>query len=187
MQEEGQHSALYPPEWLHTLQPSGMPPHRLRLKVGTPIMLLRNLNAAMGLANGTRLVVQRLSPNCIQASIATGQQQGTSIIIPRLRIQPSDSRLPFTLSRRQFPIRTAFAMTINKAQGQTFDRVGIYLPRPCFSHGQLYVAMSRVGSPGAVTILALPKSGAVRVSGAGEQQCATSTANVVFREVLQQY
>ena len=38
-------------------------------------------------------------------------------------------------------------MTINKAQGQTLQRVGIYLPTPCFAHGQLYVAASRVGLP----------------------------------------
>ena len=160
-----------------------MPPHRLQLKVGVPIMLLRNLNAALGLANGTRLVVQHASPNCIQASIATGRQQGTSVLIPRLCIQPSDSRLPFPLNRRQFPIRTAFAMTINKAQGQTFQRVGIFLPRPCFSHGQLYVAMSRVGTPDAITILALPEPGAGTAARGGE--CAAATPNVVYREALQ--
>ena len=38
-------------------------------------------------------------------------------------------------------------MTINKAQGQTLQRVGVYLPDPCFTHGQLYVAASRVGLP----------------------------------------
>ena len=184
MQEEAQHSALYPPEWLHTLQPSGMPPHELRLKVGVPIMLLRNLNAALGLANGTRLMVQHLLPNCIQATIATGRQQGTSVLLPRLTIQPSDSRLPFTLTRRQFPIRTAFAMTINKSQGQTFQRVGIFLPQPCFSHGQLYVAMSRVASPSAITILSQPESaGAIAAGGEGG---ASATANVVYTEVLQQ-
>lgn len=52
--------------------------------------------------------------------------------------------LPFTLRRIQFPIRLAFLVTINKSQGQTFDRVGIFLPSPVFTHGQLYVAFSHV-------------------------------------------
>jgi len=175
--DEDEHSTLYPPEWLHTLQPSGLPAHALRLKVGVPIMLLRNLNAALGLANGTRLVVDHLMPHIIQATIATGRQQGTQVLIPRITIQPSDSTLPFTLSRRQFPVRPAFAMTINKAQGQTFERVGIFLPHPCFSHGQLYVAMSRVGEAAGVTIMALPESVAERV--------LDTTTNVVYSEVLQ--
>ncbi|XP_078476807.1 uncharacterized protein LOC144737807 [Lampetra planeri] len=51
---------------------------------------------------------------------------------------------PFRLRRKQFPIVPAFAMTINKAQGQTVHNLGLYLPTPCFSHGQLYVALSRV-------------------------------------------
>lgn len=174
MVDEDAHSTLYPVEWLHTLQPGGLPPHALRLKTGLPIVLLRNLNAALGLANGTRLIVEQLMPNVIQASIATGRLQGTSVLIPRIALTPSDSSLPFTLSRRQFPVRPAFAMTINKAQGQTFQRVGIFLPHPCFTHGQLYVAMSRVGAAEGVTIL-VPDS-------AGREVVATE--NVVYREVL---
>lgn len=45
--------------------------------------------------------------------------------------------------RHQFPVRLAYAMTINKAQGQTFAKVGLYLPEPCFTHGQFYTASSR--------------------------------------------
>jgi ATP-dependent DNA helicase PIF1 len=61
--------------------------------------------------------------------------------------------MPFTLRRRQFPVRPAFAMTINKAQGKTLKMVGIFLPKPVFTHGQLYVAMSRIGCPEGVKLL----------------------------------
>ncbi len=63
-----------------------------------------------------------------------------------MNLSPTDSDLPFTLNRMQFPVLLAFAVTINKSQGQTFDRVGILLEEPVFSHGQLYVAFSRATS-----------------------------------------
>jgi ATP-dependent DNA helicase PIF1 len=63
---------------------------------------------------------------------------------------------PFQFKRKQFPIRLSFAMTVNKSLGQTIPNVGVYLPAPMFSHGQLYVAMPRATARTNIKILALP-------------------------------
>ena len=111
-------------------------------------MLLRNINPAAGLCNGTRLVLLEVVNNrLLKCKIATGKQCGDIVFIPRMTLDADANLFPFKWSRRQFPVRVAFAMTINKAQGQTLRRVGVYLPSPCFTHGQLYVATSRVGLP----------------------------------------
>ena len=69
-----------------------------------------------------------------------------------LKLAPSDTSLPFVLCRTHFPLRLAYSMTINKAQGQTFDKFSIYLPDPLFSHGQLYVAFSRARSLQSISV-----------------------------------
>jgi ATP-dependent DNA helicase PIF1 len=67
-------------------------------------------------------------------------------------LESDEDEFGFKLQRRQFPIRLAFAMTINKSQGQSVDRVGLHLEQPVFSHGQLYVALSRCTSASQVHI-----------------------------------
>ncbi|XP_057656828.1 ATP-dependent DNA helicase pif1-like [Diorhabda carinulata] len=108
----------FPTEFLNLLDLSGMPPHNLQLKVGSPIILLRNLNPPRQ-CNGTRLVIQKLMKNVIEARILNGKFRGENILIARIPIIPTD--VPIQFKRIQFPIRLAFAMTINKSQGQTMS------------------------------------------------------------------
>ena len=146
-------SNIYPNEFLNTLLPSGMPQHRLNLKVGAPIILIRNLNRAAGLMNGTRLSVTSCLRYTIQATVLTGTHKGNSVCIPRINLTVSDDDdLPIKFIRRQFPVKLAFCMTINKSQGQTFSKVGLLLATRPFSHGQVYVALSRCGNSSAIKV-----------------------------------
>ncbi|XP_031099739.1 uncharacterized protein LOC116003940 [Ipomoea triloba] len=134
---------MHTPEFLNGLKASGIPNHTLTLKVGSPVMLLRNIDHSLGLCNGTRLVITRLSDHVVEAKIAAGNNAGEIVLIPRMSMTPTDIRLPFKFQRRQFPLMLSYAMTINKSQGQTLSHVGLLLRKPVFVHGQLYVAASR--------------------------------------------
>lgn len=173
MNPEDQH-ILYPTEFLNSMKFSGIPNHELELKVGAPIMLLRNLNPSRGLCNGTRLVLTQLSKWVLEAVIITGNKIGEKVFIPRIIMTPPSNAFPFEFKRRQFPVALCYSMTINKSQGQTLQKVGLYLPNPVFSHGQLYVAISRVTSPQGLKIIA--ESAAPQFQG--------FTKNVVYKEVF---
>ncbi|KAJ4786766.1 ATP-dependent DNA helicase pif1, partial [Rhynchospora pubera] len=119
------HSQLrgtYPDEYLHNVNAGGLPPHCLDIKIGVPVMLLRNIDQPNGLCNGTRMVVTQASTRFIKARVITGSARGQEVYIPRIVFIHKDNSLPFNLRRKQFPICVCYAMTINKSQGQSLDK-----------------------------------------------------------------
>ena len=87
----------YPPEFHHSLTPSGMPPHILNLKAGAMVMLLRNLNIKEGLCNGTRLMVKRLHHHVMDADMLLGPHKSKQVLIPRLVLAPHHLKLIYHL------------------------------------------------------------------------------------------
>ena len=137
-------------------------------------MLLRNLNQRAGLCNGTRLIVTSIGEWTIEAKIMNGCHANQTFAIPRITLSLKSNKWPFVLQRRQYPIRVCYAMTINKSQGHTLSVVGIYLQKPVFTHGQLYVAVSRVTTKQGLKIYIEDDDG----------NPSNETRNIVYKEVL---
>ena len=171
-------------EMLNLRNPPGRAVHNLRLKEQCPLILLINLDPLSGACNGSRMVLKAIhyhdsgAPRVLECMLTTGDKAGTTLFIPRVPVKMEEETFPWPWVRRQFPVRTAFAMTINKAQGQTLKCCGLALPTPCFQHGQLYVALSRVGSPDNLRV--------AMVGDDDHNTCKADniTANVVYTEAF---
>lgn len=174
--ENADHMAdVYTTEFLNSINRYGLPYHELKLKIGALIMLMRNIDKSMGLCNGTRLIVSRLFDRVIEAIVMSGKSAGQKVLLARIVITPSDSRLSFKFQRRQFPVLLSFSMTINKSQCQSLSSIGLFLLRPVFTHSQLYVALSRVRSWSGIKVLIVDKSG----------DNMNRAVNVLYREIFQ--
>jgi hypothetical protein len=169
--EEGGNNHMYPVEFLNKITPSGIPHHELKLKQNSVVMMMRNLDFSGGLCNGTRLVIRDWTTRLLKADIVVGEHAGKTVFIPRIGLIPSDTELPFEMKRVQFPVKLAFAMTINKSQGQSLDKVGVYLKDDVFSHGQLYVALSRAKDPSKLWVML-------------NDDAEGTSPNVVYKEIF---
>jgi hypothetical protein len=163
-----------PIEFLNSINASGLPVSELTLKPRCPVLLLRNLDVNRGLCNGTRATVLSMSQRVVEIMLLTGDHAGETALIPRISLSPTVTGMEsfIKLKRRQFPVQIALAMTINKAQGQTLNHIGLDLRKQVFAHGQLYVALSRATDSNNVAVL-LPSLSSCK-----------NTPNVVYKEVL---
>lgn len=159
-------------ENLRAVDLAGIPPGVLNLKIGAPVMCLRNLAASEGLCNGTRMIVTDIKLHILEVMIVGTEFHGQRRHIPRIVFSSQEGELPYILRRKQFPLKPCFAMTINKSQGQTFEIVGGDFRQECFSHGQFYVSVTRTSSV---------KDFVVMMPG---EEGEKKTSNVVWPEVL---
>jgi ATP-dependent DNA helicase PIF1 len=140
-------------ENLNRQTPQGLPPHELCLKIGAIMMLIKNLDIPGALCNGTRVQIVEIRDNILICRYIEGPFLGQNFSLYKCKFEhgggkSGQNESAFKWQRIQFPLRPGFVLTINKAQGQTLDRVGVLLQRSqCFSPGQLYVAASRVRDP----------------------------------------
>ena len=165
-----------PPDRFKDIWDGSMPPHKLILKVGAPVMLLRNLDPPR-LCNGSRIRLTYVGKRVLEGEILGGVYANEKVLLPRMPLTSKDNgKGPCQFTRTQFPINTAFAMTVNKSQGQSLKHVGLDLrSKSCFSHGQLYVGLSRVTNEANLKIISneIPDSGEM-----------PQLANVVWKQVL---
>lgn len=136
----------FPPEYIESLDMKGAPPWLLKFKLGAKYMCIRNLDLKRGIVNGTLLKLLSIGRHTAQFQILTGKASGSVDIFTRavFTITPEASGLPFTVIRTQFPIIPAYCLSVHKAQGQSLQCVGLIFESDPFTHGQLYVALSRV-------------------------------------------
>src|ERR1700748_1495629 len=105
----------YPIEYLNKINCSGLPLAKLELKVGCPVMILRNLDPIHGVCNESRGILTRYRNRVLEVELLTGEHAGKRVFIPRINCQPTEDQIAFKFHRRQFPVRLCFSMTINKS------------------------------------------------------------------------
>ncbi|KAH9051255.1 hypothetical protein EDB87DRAFT_1572093, partial [Lactarius vividus] len=157
-------------EDLHVISPSGFPLARLSLRVGCPVIFLRNVSEAY---KGSRGIVTAITVHIMQVRLLSGEVVLVPGIPHEIETDMPFGRRKIRLRRVQFPVALGFTMTIDNAQGQTFSTVGVDQRSPCFAHGQLYLALSRASSFAGIKCIV------------GANRGESKTKNIVYREVVE--
>jgi ATP-dependent DNA helicase PIF1 len=176
--------SLFPSEYLNTQNPSGIAEHELNLKVNSVVILLRNMNIPAGHCNGTRYIVKAIGKyRLVLEKLDTDSDDKDKILLlPRIPMTSNESSTAFKLKRLQFPVKLAFAVTFNRAQGQSVEqKCGILLPKKIWTHGQIYVAFSRCGNPRNIFVWADQEELLKKYNLPKGKKYMT---NVVYKEVL---
>ena len=159
---------------LNRYESSQIPPHKLVLKVGDICIVLRTLKLKQNVATNTMVIIETLRAKTIQVRLVNSDRL---VDIPRIRFR---CKLPylksFEIQRTQFPFRLAYALTFNKAQGQTLEKVLMDVRSPVFSHGFLYVGNSRVRN--SKDLMYLTNASDI------DQDGSPTTDNVVYHPLL---
>ncbi|KAI7934342.1 hypothetical protein MJO28_017129 [Puccinia striiformis f. sp. tritici] len=136
-----------PEECLNKISLSSLPEHIIEIKIGMSVVITRNINIKKGICNGSRMIVTGVGTTYLAGKLMSGPFSGVEIMLPKIKLHNKGSpRSGLSFYRYQFPLRPAYAMSVNKSHGQTLTCVGVTLETDVFAHGQLYVALSRVSN-----------------------------------------
>ncbi|XP_010507402.1 PREDICTED: uncharacterized protein LOC104784018 [Camelina sativa] len=163
-----------PPSMFGSCIVPGLPQQVLRLKVGAPVMLLADIDPSRGLSTGVRLQITKVGDSLLTVKFTTPMDYYAEFLIPKTHMFAAES-FPVSLRRTQYPLTLAFAMTIDKSRGQTFSKVGLYLPSRVLRDGHRYLAISKVKATTGVTqVLITQKDGKPQ----------EDSENVVFKKLF---
>ena len=149
-----------------------MPPHSLRLVVGALYQLMRNFSAADKLMNHTHVILREVHSNHLLIETLDGRR----FPLPRICFRWPLAVGTTNIIRRQYPLRPAYALTINGSQGSTLAKCVLDARSSPFCHGHLYVALSRVRQRSCIRVLT--------TMDRCTQQGFALTKNVVWPELL---
>ena len=173
-------SAILATDNLQSIETANIPVHALKLRIGMPVMCMQNLDVTNGICNGTTMIVEHLGDNIVWCKVNTRFGLRSHPIAPTKFTYSSNG---FKFTNTQLPLRVAFAVTINRAQGATYDYVAYHATYPIFAHGMLFVALTRVTSPQGLTILCNPNL-MVDASGGSADETGNTQRHATARNVV---
>lgn len=165
-------------EFLSLPKEPGIPAHNLVLKVGCLCAIMRNLSIEDGLVKNARVVVRELHERFVGVELLPNSSyiaRGKVYCLPRIIFEFQPKYCPWTVQRRQFPLRLAYSTTFNSCQGLTLNRAVIDLRTPVFTHGQLYTSISRVRHRDHIRCF---------FGGQESGNLGKKTTNIVYKELL---